>query len=374
MAQSPDLIVVGGGVVGTAVAYFAAKSGMSCTVLERGRIGRGSSWAASGVLSSSPGDGPYAKLGQRSYGLFRELAPILAEESGVDIELAQCGELMLALDEEDVIEMRGLVEHFVGLGEEAAWVDPDDLFEMEPGLNRAVSGAMFTPDVCRVNNQRLSDALAGSAERNGAVVRQGVEVTGLTFANGRVTGVQTADGPIAAGSVVLAAGSWTGTMDRWLYGEESPSHGGTAIVRPVKGVNLSLQPTAGNVSTIIHGSWGLVLPRNDGSTIVGSTVEEVGFDCRVTAADIHAILGIGTALVPSLREADLNWSVAGLRPGSGDDMPSIGALPGYDNAYIATGHFRNGILLCLATGEAMSKILSGTSEPWLSAFDPVRFF
>ena len=106
-------------------------------------------------------------------------------------------------------------------------------------------------------------------------------------------------------------------MDRWLYGDESPSVERGAMVTPVKGVNLNLQPRNGSVNAVIHGSWGLLVPRNDGSMIVGATVEEAGFDCRVTARDIHSILGIGTALVPSLADADLNWSVAGLRPRSG---------------------------------------------------------
>ena len=374
MTVASDVVVVGGGVVGASVAYFASTRGLSCTVLDKGRIGGGASHAASGVLSSSPGSGPYARLGQRSRKLYHKLAPVIREESGVDIELAQCGELILAFDEEDVIGLQGLAQQFTALGEEAAWVSSDDLFQMEPGLNPAIPGAMFTPDVGRVNNQRLSGALATAASHHGAKIKQGVEVIGLDFDDGRVTGVRTADGMISAGCVVLAAGAWTGMMDRWLYGDESPSVERQAMVRPVKGVNLNLQPSNGSVSTIIHGSWGLLVPRNDGSMIVGATVEDVGFDCRVTAGDIHSILGIGTALMPSLADADLNWGVAGLRPRSVDDMPSLGRLPGYENVLIASGHFRNGILLSLATGEALADILTESADDWLTAFDPARFF
>ena len=374
MTGASDVVVVGGGVVGASVAYFASCKGLSCTVLDKGRIGGGASYAASGVLSSSPGSGPYSRLGQRSRKLYHELAPVIREESGVDIELAECGELNLAFDEEDVIGLQGLAQQFAALGEEAVWMSSDDLFQVEPGLNPAIPGAMFTPDVCRVNNQRLSGALAGGAALHGATIRQGVEVVGLAFDDGRVTGVRTASGTVQAGCVVLAAGAWTGVMDRWLYGDESPSVERQAMVRPVKGVNLNLQPSNGSVSTVIHGSWGLLVPRNDGSMIVGATVEEVGFDCRVTAGDIHSILGIGTALMPSLADADLNWGVAGLRPRSADDMPSLGRLPGYENVLIASGHFRNGILLSLATGEALADILTESADDWLSAFDPARFF
>ena len=374
MAGASDVVVLGGGVVGTAVAYFASARGLSCTVLDKGRVGSGASHAASGVLSSSPGNGAYARLGQRSRKLYHKLAPVIREESGVDIELAQCGELILAFDEEDVIGLQGLTDQFTALGKEAVWVSSDDLLQMEPSLNPAIPGAMFTPDVCRVNNQRLSGALAGGASYHGATIRQGVEVIGLEFNDGRVTGVRTTSGKVPAGCVVLAAGAWTGMMDRWLYGDESPSVERQPMVSPVKGVNLNLQPKNGSISAVIHGSWGLLVPRNDGSMIVGATVEDVGFDCRVTAGDIHAILGIGAALMPSLADADLNWAVAGLRPRSADDVPSLGRLPGYDNVLIASGHFRNGILLSLATGEALADILTDSADDWLSAFDPARFF
>ena len=132
MAAASDVVVVGGGVVGTAIAYFASSKGLSCTVLDKGRIGGGASHAASGALSSSPGSGPYARLGQRSRKLYHKLAPVIREESGVDIEFAQCGELILAFDEEDVIGLQGLTQQFTALGEKAAWVSSDDLFQLEP--------------------------------------------------------------------------------------------------------------------------------------------------------------------------------------------------------------------------------------------------
>ena len=161
MAGASDVVVVGGGVVGTAVAYFASARGLSCTVLDKGRIRQRRVPCGVGRAVSSPGNGAYARLGQRSRKLYHKLAPVIREESGVDIEFAQCGELILAFDEEDVIGLQGLARQFTALGEKAVWMSSDDLFQMEPGLNPAIPGAMFTPDVCRVNNQRLSGALAG---------------------------------------------------------------------------------------------------------------------------------------------------------------------------------------------------------------------
>ena len=374
MVDTVDVVVVGGGVVGASVAYFTSKAGISCTLIERGVVGGGASNAASGELSQFPGDSQYARLGQRSMDLFHQLAPVLEEESGVDIELARCGELALALDKGDVIALQGHARRVSALGGDATWVDSVDLLEMEPNLNQALLGAVYQSVVSRVNNQRLSDALALSAAAYGADVRQGTEVIGLVRESGRVTGLMTTAGSVSADRVVLAAGAWTGSMDRWLYGDRSPSAIREPMVKPVRGVNLNLRPRHGSITSVIHGSWGILVPRNDGSMIVGATVEEVGFDARVTAGDVHGILGIGTALVPTLQDADLNWAVAGLRPGSGDDLPVIGRLPDYENVIVASGHFRTGILLSLATGEAVLGLLNGTAENSLSAFDPARFF
>ena len=374
MIGSREVVIVGGGVIGAAVAYFLARRGISCSLLDKGRIGGESSNAASGILSSSPGESQYSRLAQRSLSLFHELTPVVREESGIDIEFAECGDLTLAMNESDAIALRGLANQLSAMGEDTKWVEGAEIREMEPLLNPSIPGAMFDPESCRVNNQRLANALALAAQRYGANIRQGIEVTGLVIENGRVAGVMERQGVTHAETVVLAAGAWTGEMDRWLYADRAPSSGQVAMVKPVKGVNLNVRPDQTGLSRIIHGSWGILVPRNDGSMIVGATIEEAGFDARVTAGDIQAILGIGTALMPSLRDAELNWSVAGLRPGSGDDLPVIGRMPDYYNVIIASGHYRNGILLSLATGEAVADLLEGSAADSLSDFDPARFF
>ena len=376
MMNKVEVAIVGGGVIGAAVAYFLSKRGVSCSLIDRGRIGGAASNAASGILSHSPGESQYSRLARRSLALFHELTPAIREESGIDIEFAECGDLTLAMNESDAIALRGLANQLSSIGEASTWVDGQELREMEPLLNPAIPGAMYAPESCRVNNQRLAGALAQAAERYGAQIRRGVEVAGLHVEDGRVVGVSERRGVAFAETVVLAAGAWTGDMDRWLYGEDAPSRTRTSMVMPVKGVNLNVQPLRGAVSRIIHGSWGILVPRNDGSMIVGATVEENGFDDRVTGGDVHAILGMASALMPSLMDAEINWSVAGLRPGSGDELPVIGRMPNHDNVIVASGHYRNGILLSLATGEAVSALIEGEGAKGLSLsdFSPARFF
>ena len=374
MTDRPEVLIVGAGVIGAAIAYFLSKRGISCSLLDKGRVGGAASNAASGLLSHSPGESQYSRLAQRSLELFHELTPAIREESGIDIEFAKCGDLTLAMNESDAIALRGLVNQLSSIGEDSKWIDARELREMEPLLNPSIPGAMYASESCRVNNQRLASALALAAERYGARVSRGVEVVGLHTENGQVLGVSERQGVSLAQTVILAAGAWTGDMDRWLYGDAAPSRKQTPIVKPVKGVNLNVQPPGGAVSRVIHGSWGILVPRNDGSMIVGATVEETGFDDKVTARDVHSILGVASALMPSLLDAEINWSVAGLRPGSGDDLPVIGRMPNYDNVIVASGHYRNGILLSLATGEAVADLLSGSAGNGISDFNPARFF
>ena len=179
MTNNHEVVIVGGGVIGAAVAYFLAKRGISCLLLDKGRIGGESSNAASGILSSSPGESQYSRLAQRSLGLFHELTPVIREESGIDIEFAECGDLTLAMNENDAIALRGLANQLSAMGEETKWLDSAEIREMEPLLNPSIPGAMFDPESCRVNNQRLANALALAAQRLRRRIRQGVEVTGL---------------------------------------------------------------------------------------------------------------------------------------------------------------------------------------------------
>ncbi|MCY3543379.1 MAG: glycine oxidase ThiO [Chloroflexi bacterium] len=362
-----DAIIVGGGVIGCAIGYYLAKAGVATTILERGEIGMEATNAATGVLSHSYGDpdDPYTRLMNTGLSMFHELAPELAEASGVDIELAQCGELQLALNEEQAHYEQAVAAELGWFVNGAQWLDAQKVREMEPLVSEDIAGALFMPEVCRVNNQRLSTAYARSAQRLGASVREHTEVIGLVRSRLRISGVRLHSGELSADHVIIAAGPWTASIAEVL-GSDVP-------VRPVRGVNLNLKPVSGNINAVVHGGWGLLAPRNDGTVVVGATVEEAGFDNRVTAGAVQSIMNMCELIIPSLRDASLNWALSGLRPGSPDDAPMLGAVPGWQGLHIATGHFRSGILLSAITGKLMAEHITGEEPELIDHFSPTRF-
>lgn len=365
--SNSDAIVIGGGVIGASIAYYLSKAGVKVTLVERGQIGMEASNAASGVLSSPllRERDPYSRLSVESLRMFQELGPELQETCGVDIEFLRCGDLGLAMTEDEANEYQVLGRQVSEAGGNARWMDFDSLHDYEPEAGPDILGGFYMPEVCRVNNQRLSLAFARSAEWQGARILPGTEVVGLVRSGLTITGVRLPEDEIYADHIIMAAGPWTRAL--------AESVGGDIPVRPVRGLNLNLQPVGRSIRSIVHGSWGLLVPRADGSVIAGATVEEAGFDCRVTGGAVQDILNVVTSLIPSLRDAKLNWALAGLRPGSPDDAPMLGPVPGWDGLLVATGHFRNGILLSPITGKLIADLITGEKPELLEHFSPRRF-
>ena len=380
MAQRPDVVVIGGGVIGCSIAFFLAKAGASVTVLERGHLGAEASTAGSGGVGYVPGTGPYSQLGKMSLKLFQTLSGELLELGGVDMEFANCGQLAVALDEAEANELRQVIDEYQRLGEDVRWLEPQEAFDIEPLLNPSIIGAMHRPGVSRVNNQRLSGAYARAGMQMGAEFRESTEVIGLARTGKRVTGAKTYGEEIESGQVVIAAGAWSGLVAGCLdMAEPSPAPdqseatASSVPVWPVRGQNLNLQPAAGGLRTIVYGSWGVLVPRNDGSVVAGVTVEEVGFDSRTTVEGVSSILELATRIVPSFGNATLNWAIAGLRPGSPDEIPVMGALPGWEGVSVASGHYRDGITMSAVTGKLMADHLTGSEPELLATFSPSRF-
>jgi len=365
---APDVIIVGGGVIGWAIAYYLTAAGAKVTIVERGEVGGEASGASAGVLAPlelTLDQGPLLDLCLASMPLHPPLADSLRQETGIDVEYLRSGILRVALSDEDADDLHALVERqrLRGMME---WVDPGALRRMEPRL-AAACGGVYSPHLHQVNAHRLTQALAQASVARGAALRQGVAVTGFVISGSRVTGVRTGDGRMTAGHVILAAGCWTAGLGRRL---------GVALpVKPMRGQMLAFADFSSPLRHILLGEdQGYLAPKANGFLFVGSTVEDVGFRKNTTAKGLAGLRRMAATLVPSLAYAEVASDWAGLRPGSPDDLPILGPIPGWEGLSVASGHFRKGILLAPITGRLMTQWLTqGKTEMSLEPFSPARF-
>ena len=335
-----DAVFVGGGVIGLSAAWQAQQRGLDVLVLERDRAGSGASRVAAGILApdseAEPGNEPFVPLARRSL----ELYPALVEELG-DVGFWQCGMVVVAVDADEIGQIR---HEFRGL----EWLTASECRRLEPGLSPAIRGDLYSEEEASIDPRRLIDALAARVP-----VREGVEVVEMTRDS-----VTTSSGErIQAGRVVICAGAWSGIAG--------------VPVRPVKGQVVRLRGEL-PAQRMIRTEHVYVVPRQDGEVVVGATVEERGFDVTVTAGAVHELLREGYRVLPELAELELVDVSAGLRPGSPDNGPLIGEWE--DGVLVATGHFRNGILLAPITAETIAALLAGDAPPPEAVpFTPERF-
>jgi glycine oxidase len=322
-----DAVFVGGGVIGLASAWRASQRGLDVCVLERDRAGSGASRVAAGILApdseSEPGHEPFVPLARRSLELYPDFVAALE----TDVGFWPCGMLTVALDRDELAAL----QREPGL---ANWLTASECRALEPGLAPSVAGGAWSEQEASVDPRRLVAALAERVH-----VREGADVASftrdsVTLANGET---------IAAGRVVLSAGAWSGPP-----------------VRPVKGQVVRLRGEL-PASRMVRTERVYVVPRQNGEVVLGATVEERGFDTAVTAGAVHELLREGYRVLPEIAELELVDVTAGLRPGTPDNGPLIGERE--DGVLVATGHYRNGILLAPVTAEAVAALLVGDAPP-----------
>ena len=366
-----DVAIVGAGIIGLACAWRLAAGGLRVRVLERDRPGSGASGVAAGMLApvgeATYGEDALLALALRSHRLWPEFARELADASDRDHGFIGLGALHVALDRDETEVLRRRFELMRSLGLEAEWMRGGACRDLEPGLSPRVVAGVLARHEAAVDPRRLVGALRVAAEGAGAEIVSGAEVIDVVVEAGSARGVRTADAEHRCDAVVLAAGAWSAAG---LLGAELEPP-----VRPVKGQILTLGPGAGGPACeqIVVSERVYMVPREDGRLIVGATVEELGFDRRVTAGGVHELLREGRRALPDIDEMELVEAIAGLRPGTPDNAPLIGA-GAVGGLVLATGHFRNGILLAPVTAEAVAAIIAGQEPPAeLEVADPGRF-
>jgi glycine oxidase len=365
-----DVVVAGAGLIGLSVAWRSAQRGLSVTVVDDAP-GTGASYAAAGMLApvteAAYGEEPLLRLCQASLERYPGFVAELAQAGGVQVGLRTAGTLVVGFDEDDVRALGALHAFQQELGLAAQRLTARESRRREPALTPRVRGGLLVPHDYSVDPRALHGSLLAAATAAGVrMIRSRIE--GVRVDGGRATGLRLAGGgELAADAVVLALGA------------DSPSPAGVPPlpVRPVKGQILRLNGAAGLLSgtlrALVRGRQVYLVPYADGGLVVGATVEERGFDAAVTAGAVHDLLHDAIEVVPGVTELELVQTLARWRPGSPDNAPLLGpsALPGL---VLATGHYRNGVLLTPVTGEVIAELLvSGTLPALAAPFTVDRF-
>ena len=361
-----DIIIIGGGIIGCAIAYNLAKRNVQPLLIDRATtVGTEASWAGAGILTSHASTHePYPELCRASLALYPSLAEELRVETQIDIEFLRSGTLSVFFNPDDAAGLIGLADRRVKRGFSTEVLTAEQAWELEPALSRSIVGAVLFPEDAQVRNPKMVVALAKGAAKFGAKFQLGNPVTGFIREEGRVIGVVVNGETLYADAFVIAAGCWTGALTAQL---DVPMQ-----IEPVKGQIVLVETMPPLFQHTIDGLGIYIVPRADGKILLGATVEFVGYDKDTTVDGAKQMIDAGVTIAPQLANSTFVQTWAGLRPYARKG-PILGYLPGYDNVVLASGHFKNGILLAPITGQLITELLT-TGEPSLSLepFHPVR--
>lgn len=360
-----NVIVIGAGVIGCAVGYELAARGARVQLLDMRGVGQGATRASAGVLC------PYIEghsqallaLGVRSLALYDEFVARLAADAGTSLEYRRSGTLEVAVTPAQAERLQAAAAALAGRGIEHRYLEPRDALAVEPSLTPSVAGALLVPEHGYVGVASFTAALAAAATARGATLRR-ARVASLEAGSASARALTT-DGALDCDAIVVAAGSWARGL--------GPA-AGAVPVKPIRGQLLQLSCGGPPASRVVWGADCYLVPWQDGTVLVGATVEDVGFDERATVEGVRGLLDRACDLVPALRAAAFDGVRVGLRPASDDELPIVGRSSRHHALYYATGHYRNGILLAPLTALAIADlVLSGSTAHDLTAADPRRF-
>ena len=368
-SRPSDVVVVGAGIVGCAVAYELARRGASVQVVDERPAGMGATQASAGVLApyvEAREGSPLLPLAVRSFGLFDEFIERTAADSGVTVQFRRTGTLNVAAHEHDVSRLRATADLLARRSVGCELIDADGVRRAEPLIGDDAVAGLLIPGQGFVVASELTRALATAARRRGAQIVEGGHVRRIARVGGDLI-VETGRGTLTGNAVVLAAGSWSGQIEITGVADRPP-------VRPVRGQLLHVGWNGPPVRRVTWGERCYLVPWDDGTLLIGATVEEAGFDERATVAGVRDLLEAACDLVPHTWTASFLGARVGLRPGTKDDLPIIGASTALPNLVYATGHYRNGVLLAPLTAQLVADaMLENRIDPALAALSPQRF-
>ena len=360
LPQRADAVVVGGGLIGLSIAWRLAEAGRSVAVIERGRVGDGASLAATGMLAPAaehePGSDHLLPLALESLNRWPGFRDALQAASGTAIDYREDGTVVLAVGRDEVERLRFRFDLQKRSGVAAEWLSGPQVRAREPLLRPNVTAGILCPRDAQVDPRLVMTALLRACEAAGVTIVEETAVDGLERRGGRVVGARVGDRTVASGTVILAAGAWSGQVGFLPDGLSLP-------VRPIKGQSLALRTTrrTGTLSGMVWTAEVHMAPKGDGGLIVGATVEDCGFKPGVTAGGLFALLEGARRILPGVEEMEVEAVWSGFRPTSDDDAPIIEeAAPGF---VVATGHHRNGYLLAPATADAVAALVQDGAVP-----------
>lgn len=362
MSMSSALIV-GGGVIGLSIAYELARRGEKVTLLDRDEPGRGTSWAGAGILPppSRVAQTPYDELCRLSFDQHPEWTERLQRETGIDTGYRRCGGLYLADNAGEAAALRGAMGDFAAEQIAVETLKPEQLATLEPGLAEVNSRQPFRaayrlPEECQLRNPRHLKALRAACERLGVEIVANANVDSFEEERERLTGAITSRGTHRAENIVIATGSWTPQLLAKLGLPRTP-------IVPIRGQMLLYKLDRPPLTHVVNIGPRYLVPRDDGHLLVGSTEEEAGYDQSTTESALNGLRHFAGTILSELKKLEPIKSWAGLRPMSLRGAPYLGRLPGWENAFLAAGHFRSGIYLSPGTAIVMADLLQGKIPP-----------
>lgn len=369
-SQISDILIIGGGLIGLSIAReLHKKNAGKITIFERSEIGKEASFAAAGMLA------PHAEteklddfyyLCEESNNLYPQFAAELFDETDVNIELDRSGTLFLALNKFDSEEIGKRFEWQKKAGLDVEYLSATETHKLEPFVSPDVLESLYFPNNWQVENRKLLHALHKYCDLKNIEIRENVEITDLIVEGENIIGAKSIEQDYFAEKVILATGAWTSLIksENLILPE----------IKPIRGQMISFHTAKRLFEKVIYSPRGYLVPREDGRILIGATVEDVGFNKDLTQTGIVYLREIAFEIAPSLANLNIYEKWAGLRPISNDSFPILGEFSEIENLFIATAHYRNGILLAPITGKILAdKIVEGNESEYLKIFSPKRF-